>query len=134
MTQAENPYRSPNEIEGDEFVAEAIPYQGYDPLAMPAALCALLGVCGSMFTGGVFAMGVLHWLSGADMGDFHFLALSFAFAQSFAMFVAARWCLMRRRRWYVLWCAIFGLVGCTPLGALLLLRLRRKEVWMSFMD
>lgn len=126
-----NPYESPG-------IGDPTP-QG-DLLKLPAWGCLVSGVILLVFS--VIAFCYWQFAYGMAKGNpdiqammvkeiYHFVR-TFGFSL-LAIFVA--WCLWQRKnRWTVVVSSILGLITCVPgpLAAIILLRMRRREVWEQF--
>jgi hypothetical protein len=128
---SDNPYESPTLVE---------PLPPGDLLKVPAWGCLASGSC--LLVLGVIGFCYWQFAYGIAKGNpdiealllkqvYHFLRLiGFALL---AIFVG--WCLWQRRnRWTVVVASIVGIIMCVPgpLAAVVLLRMRRPEIWAQF--
>lgn len=129
-----NPYQPPVQQSSEAAVA--------DPLRLPAMGCLVAAGLGIACAGWMVyqSMSLLELAREYDSDKALNAAweLSYSAAWTFALCILAifvAWSLAsRRNKWIVLLSSLVGIALClpAPLAAIILLRLRRQEVWKSF--
>jgi hypothetical protein len=130
-----NPYESPQSVQaGQRPVA--------NPLKGPAIAALIVSVLaiGGAVIGLVCSVILLMMMADLDLpqngGDFVEGILTSAFWLTFGLAGIAVWASMRRRRrrWLIIAWSLVAICSLllAPLGAIVLIRLRRKDVWDSF--
>lgn len=135
-----NPYQPPSEP--SQVASKPLREGGEDPLRGPAYGCffaALLMIFGAVVNFGMYWPHLKH---GQRIGNEQIVEAAWrevvdavlGFTLCILAFAVAWSMLRRRNRWLVAGSSVLGLFLClpAPLAAVVLLRLRRKEVWESF--
>ncbi|MEX2174891.1 MAG: hypothetical protein WD872_11055 [Pirellulaceae bacterium] len=132
---SDNPYKSPGETQSNDETA-GDPLRG---LAIASFIVSSLAIVASVVQV-VASIVLLKMLADLDRPELErevtsgLLTAGLWFVFGVSGIIVARGMRQRRRRWLVIAWSIAAIASCllSPLGALVLMRLWRKDVWNSF--